>query len=174
MMAVVLIVFGFVLGNMFGQKDNAPSRTSANQPANRQSPAHRRRRTKTAAPAGCRRDAQTRPAQILLLRRTPAPQRRSTQRKQRQTGACRQNRKNRQQGGEKTAQPGSQGRELPHPGRRLQRQSASRTNAEKRNAERPAGRDHLRRKTKHYLVLIGPYASKDQAADIQKKLETTT
>ena len=32
MMAVVLIVFGFVLGNMFGQKDNAPSRTSANNP----------------------------------------------------------------------------------------------------------------------------------------------
>ena len=166
MMAVVLIVFGFVLGNMFGQKDNAPSRTSANNP-----------QIAKAQPAAAAKPA--RPAIASTPRKSGQPkysfynelQRRSEEvRAEAAAPAAKTDKPAAAKTEKKPRPPTVKGANY-----RIQVGAFNdKTHAEQMRKKAALGDlpvEIIYGENKHYLVLVGPYASKDQAIGIQKKLE---
>ena len=161
MMAVVLIVFGFVLGNMFGQKDNAPSRTSANNP-----------QIAKAQPAAVATQKPPRPAVASESRKPGQPKYSFYDELQRRSEEVRS---------ENSAKPAPKAEKKPRSpavkgaNYRIQvgafKDKAQAEQMRKKEALNGLPVEIIYGENKHYLVLIGPYASKDQAIGIQKKLE---
>ena len=168
MMAVVLIVFGFVLGNMFGQKDNAPSRTSANNP-----------QIAKAQPAAVAAQKPPRPAVASESRKPGQPKYSFYDELQRRSEEVRS---------ENSAKPAPKADKTDSKAEKKPRSPAVKganyriqvgAFKDKAQAEQMRKKETLNGlpveiiygENKHYLVLIGPYASKDQAIGIQKKLE---
>ena len=168
MMAVVLIVFGFVLGNMFGQKDGAPARTGANNP-----------QIAKAQPAAVAAQKPPRPAVASEPRKPGQPkysfynelQRRSEEvRSENNAKPAAKADKGDNKAEKKPRSPAVKGANY-----RIQvgafKDKAQAEQMRKKEALNGLPVEIIYGENKHYLVLIGPYASKDQAADIQKKLE---
>ena len=166
MMAVVLIVFGFVLGNMFGQKDNAPSRTSANNP-----------QIAKAQPAAAAKPA--RPAIASTPRKSGQPkysfynelQRRSEEvRAEAAAPAAKTDKPAAAKTEKKPRPPTVKGANY-----RIQVGAfKDKTQAEQMRKKAALGDlpvEIIYGENKHYLVRVSPYSSKDQAISIQKKLD---
>ena len=161
MMAVVLIVFGFVLGNMFGQKDNAPSRTSANNP-----------QIAKAQPTAVAAPKPPRPPVAGETRKPGQPKYSFYDELQRRSEEVRS---------ENSAKPAPKAEKKPRSpavkgaNYRIQvgafKDKAQAEQMRKKEALNGLPVEIIYGENKHYLVLIGPYASKDQAIGIQKKLE---
>ena len=168
MMAVVLIVFGFVLGNMFGQKDGAPARTGANNP-----------QIAKAQPAAVAAQKPPRPAVAGETRKPGQPkysfydelQRRSEEvRSENSAKPAPKADKTDSKAEKKPRSPAVKGANY-----RIQvgafKDKAQAEQMRKKEALNGLPVEVIYGENKHYLVLIGPYASKDQAIGIQKKLE---
>ena len=168
MMAVVLIVFGFVLGNMFGQKDNAPSRTSANNP-----------QIAKAQPAAAAKPA--RPAIASTPRKSGQPKYSFYDELQRRSEEVRSENSAKPAPAAKTEKTDNKAEKKPRSptvkGANYRIQVGAfkdKTQAEQMRKKAALGDlpvEIIYGENKHYLVLVGPYASKDQAIGIQKKLE---
>ena len=168
MMAVVLIVFGFVLGNMFGQKDGAPARTGANNP-----------QIAKAQPTAVAAQKPPRPAVAGETRKPGQPkysfydelQRRSEEvRSENSAKPAPKADKTDSKAEKKPRSPAVKGANY-----RIQvgafKDKAQAEQMRKKEALNGLPVEIIYGENKHYLVLIGPYASKDQAIGIQKKLE---
>ena len=164
MMAVVLIVFGFVLGNMFGQKDGNSRSDDANPQIAKAQPA-------AAKPA--------RPAIASTPRKSGQPkysfynelQRRSEEvRAEAAAPAAKTDKPAAAKTEKKPRPPTVKGANY-----RIQVGAfKDKTQAEQMRKKAALGDlpvEVIYGENKHYLVLVGPYASKDQAIGIQKKLE---
>ena len=168
MMAVVLIVFGFVLGNMFGQKDNAPSRTSANNP-----------QIAKAQPAAAAKPA--RPAVASESRKPGQPKYSFYDELQRRSEEVRSENSAKPAPAAKTEKTDNKAEKKPRSltvkgaNYRIQvgafKDKAQAEQMRKKETLNGLPVEVIYGENKHYLVLIGPYASKDQAIGIQKKLE---
>ena len=168
MMAVVLIVFGFVLGNMFGQKDGAPARAGANNP-----------QIAKAQPAAAAKPA--RPAIASTPRKSGQPKYSFYNELQRRSEEVRSENSAKPAPAAKTEKTDNKAEKKPRSptikGANYRIQVGAfkdKTQAEQmRKKETLNGLpvEIIYGENKHYLVLIGPYASKDQAIGIQKKLE---
>ena len=168
MMAVVLIVFGFVLGNMFGQKDNAPSRTSANNP-----------QIAKAQPAAAAKPA--RPAIASTPRKSGQPKYSFYDELQRRSEEVRSENSAKPAPAAKTEKTDNKAEKKPRSptvkgaNYRIQvgafKDKAQAEQMRKKETLNGLPVEIIYGENKHYLVLIGPYASKDQAIGIQKKLE---
>ena len=168
MMAVVLIVFGFVLGNMFGQKDNAPSRTSANNP-----------QIAKAQPAAAAKPA--RPAIASTPRKSGQPKYSFYNELQRRSEEVRSENSAKPAPAAKTEKTDNKAEKKPRSptvkgaNYRIQvgafKDKAQAEQMRKKETLNGLPVEIIYGENKHYLVLIGPYASKDQAIGIQKKLE---
>ena len=168
MMAVVLIVFGFVLGNMFGQKDGAPARTGANNP-----------QIAKAQPAAVAAQKPPRPAVAGETRKPGQPKYSFYDELQRRSEEVRS--ENSAKPAPKADKTDSKAEKKPRSltvkgaNYRIQvgafKDKAQAEQMRKKETLNGLPVEIIYGENKHYLVLIGPYASKDQAADIQKKLE---
>ena len=168
MMAVVLIVFGFVLGNMFGQKDNAPSRTSANNP-----------QIAKAQPAAAAKPA--RPAIASTPRKSGQPKYSFYNELQRRSEEVRSENSAKPAPAAKTEKTDNKAEKKPRSltvkgaNYRIQvgafKDKAQAEQMRKKETLNGLPVEIIYGENKHYLVLVGPYASKDQAIGIQKKLE---
>lgn len=173
MMAVVLIVFGFVLGNMFGQKDGAPARTGANNP-----------QIAKAQPAAVAAQKPPRPAVASESRKPGQPKYSFYDELQRRSEEVRSENSAKPAPAAKTEKTEKTDNKAEKKPRSLTVKGANyriQVGAfkDKAQAEQMRKKETLNGlpveviygENKHYLVLIGPYASKDQALGIQKKLE---
>ena len=173
MMAVVLIVFGFVLGNMFGQKDGAPARTGANNP-----------QIAKAQPAAVAAQKPPRPAVASESRKPGQPKYSFYDELQRRSEEVRSENNTKPAPAAKTEKTEKTDNKAEKKPRSLTVKGANyriQVGAfkDKAQAEQMRKKETLNGlpveviygENKHYLVLIGPYASKDQALGIQKKLE---
>ena len=168
MMAVVLIVFGFVLGNMFGQKDGAPARAGANNP-----------QIAKAQPAAAAKPA--RPAIASTPRKSGQPKYSFYNELQRRSEEVRSENSAKPAPAAKTEKTDNKAEKKPRSptvkGANYRIQVGAfkdKTQAEQMRKKAALGDlpvEVIYGENKHYLVLIGPYASKDQAIGIQKKLE---
>ena len=168
MMAVVLIVFGFVLGNMFGQKDGAPARAGANNP-----------QIAKAQPTAVAAQKPPRPPVASEPRKPGQPKYSFYDELQRRSEEVRS---------ENSAKPAPKAEKIDGKTEKKPRSLTVKganyriqvgAFKDKAQAEQMRKKETLNGlpveviygENKHYLVLIGPYASKDQAIGIQKKLE---
>ena len=168
MMAVVLIVFGFVLGNMFGQKDGAPARAGANNP-----------QIAKAQPAAVAAQKPPRPAVASESRKPGQPKYSFYDELQRRSEEVRS--ENSAKPAPKADKTDSKAEKKPRSptvkgaNYRIQvgafKDKAQAEQMRKKEALNGLPVEVIYGENKHYLVLIGPYASKDQAIGIQKKLE---
>ena len=170
MMAVVLIVFGFVLGNMFGQKDNAPSRTSANNP-----------QIAKAQPTAVAAPKPPRPPVAGETRKPGQPKYSFYDERQRRSEEVRSENSAKPAPAAKTEKTDNKAEKKPRSptvkgaNYRIQvgafKDKAQAEQMRKKETLNGLPVEIIYGENKHYLVLIGPYASKDQAIGIQKKLE---
>lgn len=170
MMAVVLIVFGFVLGNMFGQKDNAPSRTSANNP-----------QIAKAQPTAVAAPKPPRPPVAGETRKPGQPKYSFYDELQRRSEEVRSENSAKPAPAAKTEKTDNKAEKKPRSptvkgaNYRIQvgafKDKAQAEQMRKKETLNGLPVEVIYGENKHYLVLIGPYASKDQAIGIQKKLE---
>ena len=168
MMAVVLIVFGFVLGNMFGQKDGAPARAGANNP-----------QIAKAQPAAAAKPA--RPAIASTPRKSGQPKYSFYNELQRRSEEVRSENSAKPAPAAKTEKTDNKAEKKPRSptvkgaNYRIQvgafKDKAQAEQMRKKETLNGLPVEIIYGENKHYLVLIGPYASKDQAIGIQKKLE---
>ena len=167
MMAVVLIVFGFVLGNMFGQKDGNSRSDDANPQIAKAQPAA------AAKPA--------RPAIASTPRKSGQPKYSFYDELQRRSEEVRSENSAKPAPAAKTEKTDNKAEKKPRSptvkGANYRIQVGAfkdKTQAEQMRKKAALGDlpvEIIYGENKHYLVLIGPYASKDQAIGIQKKLE---
>ena len=167
MMAVVLIVFGFVLGNMFGQKDGNSHSDDANPQIAKAQPAA------AAKPA--------RPAIASTPRKSSQPKYSFYNELQRRSEEVRSENSAKPAPAAKTEKTDNKAEKKPRSptvkGANYRIQVGAfkdKTQAEQMRKKAALGDlpvEIIYGENKHYLVLVGPYASKDQAIGIQKKLE---
>ena len=167
MMAVVLIVFGFVLGNMFGQKDGNSRSDDANPQIAKAQPAA------AAKPA--------RPAIASTPRKSGQPKYSFYNELQRRSEEVRSENSAKPAPAAKTEKTDNKAEKKPRSptvkgaNYRIQvgafKDKAQAEQMRKKETLNGLPVEIIYGENKHYLVLIGPYASKDQAIGIQKKLE---
>ena len=165
MMAVVLIVFGFVLGNMFGQKDGNSRSDDANPQIAKAQPAAAAKPARPAIASTPRKSGQPKYSFYNEL------QRRSEEvRAEAAAPAAKTDKPAAAKTEKKPRPPTVKGANY-----RIQVGAfKDKTQAEQMRKKAALGDlpvEIIYGENKHYLVLIGPYASKDQAIGIQKKLE---
>ena len=165
MMAVVLIVFGFVLGNMFGQKDGNSRSDDANPQIAKAQPAAAAKPARPAIASTPRKSGQPKYSFYNEL------QRRSEEvRAEAAAPAAKTDKPAAAKTEKKPRPPTVKGANY-----RIQVGAFKEmTQAEQMRKKAALGDlpvEIIYGENKHYLVLIGPYASKDQAIGIQKKLE---
>ena len=165
MMAVVLIVFGFVLGNMFGQKDGNSHSDDANPQIAKAQPAAAAKPARPAIASTPRKSGQPKYSFYNEL------QRRSEEvRAEAAAPAAKTDKPAAAKAEKKTRPPTVKGANY-----RIQVGAfKDKTQAEQMRKKAALGDlpvEIIYGENKHYLVLVGPYASKDQAIGIQKKLE---
>lgn len=165
MMAVVLIVFGFVLGNMFGQKDGNNRSDDANPQIAKAQPAAAAKPARPAIASTPRKSGQPKYSFYNEL------QRRSEEvRAEAAAPAAKTDKPAAAKAEKKPRPPTVKGANY-----RIQVGAfKDKTQAEQMRKKAALGDlpvEVIYGENKHYLVLIGPYASKDQAIGIQKKLE---
>ena len=165
MMAVVLIVFGFVLGNMFGQKDGNSHSDDANPQIAKAQPAA------AAKPA--------RPAIASTPRKSGQPKYSFYNELQRRSEEVRAEAAAPAAKTDKPAAAKTEKKPRPPTVKGANYRIQVGAFKDKTQAEQMRKKETLNGlpveiiygENKHYLVLVGPYASKDQAIGIQKKLE---
>ena len=165
MMAVVLIVFGFVLGNMFGQKDGNSRSDDANPQIAKAQPAAAAKPARPAIASTPRKSGQPKYSFYNEL------QRRSEEvRAEAAAPAAKTDKPAAAKTEKKPRPPTVKGANY-----RIQVGAfKDKTQAEQMRKKAALGDlpvEIIYGENKHYLVLVGPYASKDQAIGIQKKLE---
>lgn len=165
MMAVVLIVFGFVLGNMFGQKDGNSRSDDANLQIAKAQPAAAAKPARPAIASTPRKSGQPKYSFYNEL------QRRSEEvRAEAAAPAAKTDKPAAAKTEKKPRPPTVKGANY-----RIQVGAfKDKTQAEQMRKKAALGDlpvEIIYGENKHYLVLVGPYASKDQAIGIQKKLE---
>ena len=165
MMAVVLIVFGFVLGNMFGQKDGNSRSDDANPQIAKAQPAAAAKPARPAIASTPRKSGQPKYSFYDEL------QRRSEEvRAEAAAPAAKTDKPAAAKTEKKPRPPTVKGANY-----RIQVGAfKDKTQAEQMRKKAALGDlpvEIIYGENKHYLVLVGPYASKDQAIGIQKKLE---
>ena len=165
MMAVVLIVFGFVLGNMFGQKDGNSHSDDANPQIAKAQPAAAAKPARPAIASTPRKSGQPKYSFYNEL------QRRSEEvRAEAAAPAAKTDKPAAAKTEKKPRPPTVKGANY-----RIQVGAfKDKTQAEQMRKKAALGDlpvEVIYGENKHYLVLVGPYASKDQAIGIQKKLE---
>ena len=165
MMAVVLIVFGFVLGNMFGQKDGNSHSDDANPQIAKAQPAAAAKPARPAIASTPRKSGQPKYSFYNEL------QRRSEEvRAEAAAPAAKTDKPAAAKTEKKPRPPTVKGANY-----RIQVGAfKDKTQAEQMRKKAALGDlpvEVIYCENKHYLVLVGPYASKDQAIGIQKKLE---
>ena len=165
MMAVVLIVFGFVLGNMFGQKDGNNRSDDANPQIAKAQPAAAAKPARPAIASTPRKSGQPKYSFYNEL------QRRSEEvRAEAAAPAAKTDKPAAAKTEKKPRPPTVKGANY-----RIQvgafKDKAQAEQMRKKEALNGLPVEIIYGENKHYLVLIGPYASKDQAIGIQKKLE---
>ena len=165
MMAVVLIVFGFVLGNMFGQKDGNSRSDDANPQIAKAQPAAAAKPARPAIASTPRKSSQPKYSFYNEL------QRRSEEvRAEAAAPAAKTDKPAAAKTEKKPRPPTVKGANY-----RIQVGAfKDKTQAEQMRKKAALGDlpvEIIYGENKHYLVLVGPYASKDQAIGIQKKLE---
>lgn len=165
MMAVVLIVFGFVLGNMFGQKDGNSHSDDANPQIAKAQPAAAAKPARPAIASTPRKSGQPKYSFYDEL------QRRSEEvRAEAAAPAAKTDKPAAVKAEKKPRPPTVKGANY-----RIQVGAfKDKTQAEQMRKKAALGDlpvEVIYGENKHYLVLVGPYASKDQAIGIQKKLE---
>ena len=165
MMAVVLIVFGFVLGNMFGQKDGNSHSDDANPQIAKAQPAAAAKPARPAIASTPRKSGQPKYSFYNEL------QRRSEEvRAEAAAPAAKTDKPAAAKAEKKPRPPTVKGANY-----RIQVGAfKDKTQAEQMRKKAALGDlpvEVIYGENKHYLVLVGPYASKDQAIGIQKKLE---
>ena len=165
MMAVVLIVFGFVLGNMFGQKDGNSHSDDANPQIAKAQPAAAAKPARPAIASTPRKSGQPKYSFYNEL------QRRSEEvRAEAAAPAAKTDKPTAAKTEKKPRPPTVKGANY-----RIQVGAfKDKTQAEQMRKKAALGDlpvEVIYGENKHYLVLVGPYASKDQAIGIQKKLE---
>ena len=165
MMAVVLIVFGFVLGNMFGQKDGNSHSDDANPQIAKAQPAAAAKPARPAIASTPRKSGQPKYSFYNEL------QRRSEEvRAEAAAPAAKTDKPAAAKTEKKPRPPTVKGANY-----RIQVGAfKDKTQAEQMRKKAALGDlpvEVIYDENKHYLVLVGPYASKDQAIGIQKKLE---
>ena len=165
MMAVVLIVFGFVLGNMFGQKDSNSRSDDANPQIAKAQPAAAAKPARPAIASTPRKSGQPKYSFYNEL------QRRSEEvRAEAAAPAAKTDKPAAAKTEKKPRPPTVKGANY-----RIQVGAfKDKTQAEQMRKKAALGDlpvEVIYGENKHYLVLVGPYASKDQAIGIQKKLE---
>lgn len=165
MMAVVLIVFGFVLGNMFGQKDGNNRSDDANPQIAKAQPAAAAKPARPAIASTPRKSGQPKYSFYNEL------QRRSEEvRAEAAAPAAKTDKPAAAKAEKKPRPPTVKGANY-----RIQVGAfKDKTQAEQMRKKAALGDlpvEVIYGENKHYLVLVGPYASKDQAIGIQKKLE---
>jgi len=165
MMAVVLIVFGFVLGNMFGQKDSNSRSDDANPQIAKAQPAAAAKPARPAIASTPRKSGQPKYSFYNEL------QRRSEEvRAEAAAPAAKTDKPAAAKTEKKPRPPTVKGANY-----RIQVGAfKDKTQAEQMRKKAALGDlpvEIIYGENKHYLVLVGPYASKDQAIGIQKKLE---
>ena len=165
MMAVVLIVFGFVLGNMFGQKDGNSHSDDANPQIAKAQPAAAAKPARPAIASTPRKSGQPKYSFYNEL------QRRSEEvRAEAAAPAAKTDKPTAAKTAKKPRPPTVKGAKY-----RIQVGAfKDKTQAEQMRKKVALGDlpvEIIYGENKHYLVLVGPYASKDQAIGIQKKLE---
>lgn len=165
MMAVVLIVFGFVLGNMFGQKDGNNRNDDANPQIAKAQPAAAAKPARPAIASTPRKSGQPKYSFYNEL------QRRSEEvRAEAAAPAAKTDKPAAAKTEKKPRPPTVKGANY-----RIQVGAfKDKTQAEQMRKKAALGDlpvEVIYGENKHYLVLVGPYASKDQAIGIQKKLE---
>lgn len=165
MMAVVLIVFGFVLGNMFGQKDGNSRSDDANPQIAKAQPAAAAKPARPAIASTPRKSGQPKYSFYNEL------QRRSEEvRAEAAAPAAKTDKPAAAKAEKKPRPPTVKGANY-----RIQVGAfKDKTQAEQMRKKAALGDlpvEVIYGENKHYLVLVGPYASKDQAIGIQKKLE---
>lgn len=165
MMAVVLIVFGFVLGNMFGQKDGNSRSDDANPQIAKAQPAAAAKPARPAIASTPRKSGQPKYSFYNEL------QRRSEEvRAEAAAPAAKTDKPAAAKTEKKPRPPTVKGANY-----RIQVGAfKDKTQAEQMRKKAALGDlpvEVIYGENKHYLVLVGPYASKDQAIGIQKKLE---
>ncbi len=165
MMAVVLIVFGFVLGNMFGQKDGNSRSDDANPQIAKAQPAAAAKPARPAIASTPRKSGQPKYSFYNEL------QRRSEEvRAEAAAPAAKTDKPAAAKTEKKPRPPTVKGANY-----RIQVGAfKDKTQAEQMRKKVALGDlpvEIIYGENKHYLVLVGPYASKDQAIGIQKKLE---
>lgn len=165
MMAVVLIVFGFVLGNMFGQKDGNSHSDDANPQIAKAQPAAAAKPARPAIASTPRKSGQPKYSFYNEL------QRRSEEvRAEAAAPAAKTDKPAAAKAEKKPRPPTVKGANY-----RIQVGAfKDKTQAEQMRKKAALGDlpvEIIYGENKHYLVLVGPYASKDQAIGIQKKLE---
>lgn len=165
MMAVVLIVFGFVLGNMFGQKDGNNRSDDANPQIAKAQPAAAAKPARPAIASTPRKSGQPKYSFYNEL------QRRSEEvRAEAAAPAAKTDKPAAAKTEKKPRPPTVKGANY-----RIQVGAfKDKTQAEQMRKKAALGDlpvEVIYGENKHYLVLVGPYASKDQAIGIQKKLE---
>ena len=165
MMAVVLIVFGFVLGNMFGQKDGNSRSDDANPQIAKAQPAAAAKPARPAIASTPRKSSQPKYSFYNEL------QRRSEEvRAEAAAPAAKTDKPAAAKAEKKPRPPTVKGANY-----RIQvgafKDKAQAEQMRKKAALGDLPVEIIYGENKHYLVLVGPYASKDQAIGIQKKLE---
>ena len=165
MMAVVLIVFGFVLGNMFGQKDGNSRSDDANPQIAKAQPAAAAKPARPAIASTPRKSGQPKYSFYNEL------QRRSEEvRAEAAAPAAKTDKPAAAKTEKKPRPPTVKGANY-----RIQvgafKDKAQAEQMRKKETLNGLPVEIIYGENKHYLVLIGPYASKDQAIGIQKKLE---
>ena len=165
MMAVVLIVFGFVLGNMFGQKDGNNRSDDANPQIAKAQPAAAAKPARPAIASTPRKSGQPKYSFYNEL------QRRSEEvRAEAAAPAAKTDKPAAAKTEKKPRPPTVKGANY-----RIQvgafKDKAQAEQMRKKETLNGLPVEIIYGENKHYLVLIGPYASKDQAIGIQKKLE---
>ena len=165
MMAVVLIVFGFVLGNMFGQKDGNSRSDDANPQIAKAQPAAAAKPARPAIASTPRKSGQPKYSFYNEL------QRRSEEvRAEAAAPAAKTDKPAAAKTEKKPRPPTVKGANY-----RIQVGAfKDKTQAEQMRKKAALGDlpvEIIYGENKHSLVLVGPYASKDQAIGIQKKLE---